>query len=99
MRCPRPLKRRTISSAVFRRLNSPKYSSMYWISRAPCSRSYWVIRYSTPSALLLFFDLGPGVAKRHDAIEHPRIGPGVVVDTEIPEPLELHVGWTAGLPE
>src|SRR5262245_18687016 len=47
IRCARPWRRATISAAVFFRGNSPKYSSMYWISSAPCSSSYWVIRYST----------------------------------------------------
>ena len=36
-----------ISVAVFLRGNSPKYSSMYWISSAPVSSGYCLIRYST----------------------------------------------------
>ena len=43
MRNSRSRNRATISAAVFLRGNSPKYSSMYWISRAPCSRSYCVM--------------------------------------------------------
>ena len=46
-RCSRPSSRRTISAAVFLRGNSPKNSSRYWISRAPCSSGYCLIRYST----------------------------------------------------
>src|SRR6476660_8213399 len=47
MRWARSDSRRTISAAVFLRGNSPKNSSMYWISRAPCSRSYCCMWYST----------------------------------------------------
>jgi len=43
IRWARPVSRRTISAAVFLRGNSPKNSSMYWISSAPCSRSYCVM--------------------------------------------------------
>src|SRR5262245_4385334 len=43
----RPLNRSMISAAVFRRGNSPKNSSMYWISRAPVSTGYCLMRYST----------------------------------------------------
>src|SRR5437868_9296762 len=88
--CERFERRLTISAAVFLRGNSPKNSSMYWISSAPCSSSYCVIRYSTlPSALCLLFDPRPRVTQRDDAVEYRRAGAAVGIDVEVAEPLEL----------
>src|SRR5262245_57197013 len=44
--------RSMISVAVLRRGNSPKYSSMYWISHAPGSSAYCLIMYSTDQAII-----------------------------------------------
>src|SRR5688572_2751330 len=46
IRNSRSSRRAVISAAVFLRGNSPKYSSMYWISSAPVSSGYCLIRYS-----------------------------------------------------
>src|SRR5262245_25595085 len=46
IRYSRSRRRAVISAAVFLRGNSPKYSSMYWISSAPVSSGYCLIRYS-----------------------------------------------------
>src|SRR4030095_3261668 len=46
IRNSRERRRALISVAVFLRGNSPKYSSMYWISSAPVSSGYCLIRYS-----------------------------------------------------
>src|SRR5262245_53790802 len=46
IRNSRPRSRFMISTAVFFRGNSQKYSSMYWISSAPVSSGYCLIRYS-----------------------------------------------------
>src|SRR5580698_11357647 len=42
--------------------------------------------------------LGPGVAQAHGAVEHQPLGCGILVRTEIAEPLELHrvIGIAAG---
>src|SRR5438093_141738 len=88
--CERFERRLTISTAVFLRGNSPKNSSMYWISSAPCSSSYCVIRYSTlPLALCLLGYSRPGVAQRDDTVEHGRAGTVVRVDAEVAEAFEL----------
>src|SRR5262245_6140982 len=92
MRCERPFNRRTISAAVFLRGNSPKNSSMYWISSAPCSRSYCVMWYSTSALRSLFLlDLRPCVAQRDCPVEHEGSGPGVGIEAEVADALELHV--------
>src|SRR5687767_144979 len=51
IRNSRSRRRLTISCAVFFLGNSPKVSSMYWISRAPVSNGYCLIRYSDGAAL------------------------------------------------
>ena len=55
--------------AVFLRGNSPKYSSMYWISRAPLSRGYCLIRYSnrSPSEAVRRGDARRFIVSRHGA--------------------------------
>src|SRR2546427_6945890 len=88
--CERFERRLTISTAVFLRGNSPKNSSMYWISSAPCSSSYCVIRYSTlPLALCLLAYSRPGVAQRDDPVEHRAAVTAVSFAVEEAERFEL----------
>src|SRR5687767_13835390 len=51
IRNSRSRRRLTISCAVFFLGNSPKVSSMYWISSAPVSSGYCLIRYSNGAPL------------------------------------------------
>src|SRR5688500_18576059 len=51
IRNSRSRSRATISRAVFFLGNSPNVSSMYWISSAPVSSGYCLIRYSNGAAL------------------------------------------------
>jgi len=64
IRCSRSVSRPMISRAVFLRGNSPKYSSMYWISSAPVSSGYCLIRYSNVSPWPIAFYYAAAMSQR-----------------------------------
>src|SRR5262245_2341867 len=77
IRYSRSRRRAVISVAVFLRGNSPKYSSMYWISSAPDSSGYCLIRYSIKIRSIVP-QVGPQPALR--LLEAHTFSSGVVLD-------------------
>src|SRR6187431_811992 len=77
IRKSRSRRRALISAAVFLRGNSPKYSSMYWISSAPVSSGYCLIRYSIKIRSIVP-QVGPQPALR--LLDAHTLSRGVVLD-------------------